>query len=185
MKGYPLNSDDALLCLLAQDDELAFNEIYRRYWRILFGIASVKLKSSFLAEDIIHDVFASLWKNRKSIYIQSLQHYLASYTRYMVFKAIRKSTLQQHSQQSLHSVYVEFKLEDSLHNKCLLEFVTREIDTLPLRCRTIFKYSRERGMSNKEIAMEMQISSKTVENQINKALHHLRFSMKKMLQVFF
>ncbi len=182
MKGYSLNSDDALLCLLAQDDELAFNEIYRRYWRILFGIASGKLKSSFLAEDIIHDVFASLWKNRKSIYIQSLQHYLASSTRYLVFKAIRKSTLQQHS---VPSASVEFKLEDSLHNKCLLEFVTREIDTLPLRCRTIFKYSRERGMSNKEIAMEMQISSKTVENQINKALHHLRFSMKKMLQVLF
>lgn len=182
MKGYSLNSDDALLCLLAQDDELAFNEIYRRYWRILFGIASGKLKSSFLAEDIIHDVFASLWKNRKSIYIQSLQHYLASSTRYLVFKAIRKSTLQQHS---VLSASVEFKLEDSLHNKCLLEFVTREIDTLPLRCRTIFKYSRERGMSNKEIAMEMQISSKTVENQINKALHHLRFSMKKMLQVLF
>jgi RNA polymerase sigma-70 factor (ECF subfamily) len=184
MKGYPLNSDDALLCLLAQDDELAFNEIYRRYWRILFGIASGKLKSSFLAEDIIHDVFASLWKNRKSVYIQSLQHYLASSTRYLVFKAIRKSTLQQ-SQQSLQRPSSEFTLEDSLHNKCLLEFVTREIDTLPLRCRTIFKYSREKGMSNKEIAMEMQISSKTVENQINKALHHLRFSMKKMLQVLF
>ena len=184
MKGYPLNSDDALLCLLAQDDELAFNEIYRRYWRILFGIASGKLKSSFLAEDIIHDVFASLWKNRKSVYIQSLQHYLASSTRYLVFKAIRKSTLQQ-SQQSLQRPSAEFTLEDSVHNKCLLEFVNREIDTLPLRCRTIFKYSREKGMSNKEIAMEMQISSKTVENQINKALHHLRFSMKKMLQVLF
>ena len=77
-----------------------------------------------------------------------------------------------------------FELENALHNKCLLEFVSREVDVLPERCKMIFKYSREKGMTNKEIAMEMNITSKTVENQINKALHHLRFSMKKKFFFF-
>lgn len=182
MKTYQSYSDDVLLSHLSKDDELAFNEIYQRYWRTLFGIASSRLRNTHIAEDIIHDVFASLWKNRNHIQIQSLQHYLSSATRYLVFKFIRKNTYQQHYLQSASNLADEFKLENALHNKRLLEYVNREVDTLPERCRTIFKYSREIGMTNKEIALEMNITSKTVENQINKALHHLRFSMKKMLQ---
>ena len=180
MNAYQSYGDDALLNLLKEDDEGAFNEIYRRYWRILFGIASSRLRNIHLTEDIIHDAFASLWKNRKHIQINSLQHYLASATRYLVFKAIRKNTYEQQYIQSTDVPQTEFRLENALHNKHMLEYVNREVDTLPERCRAIFKYSREMGMTNKEIALEMKITSKTVENQINKALHHLRFSLKKM-----
>lgn len=180
MNNYPSYSDTILVGLLSKKDEKAFNEIYRRYWRILFAIASSRLRNTYLAEDIIHDVFASLWKNHKNIQIQSLQHYLAASTRYLVFKAIRKNDYEQRYIASREEISAEFKIENVLHNKRLLEFVTREIDNLPERCRMIFKYSREQGMSNKEIAIEMKIASKTVENQINKAIHHLRFSMKKM-----
>ncbi|HEX5026769.1 MAG TPA: RNA polymerase sigma-70 factor [Agriterribacter sp.] len=184
MNGYQLYSDDALLYLLTEDDEHAFSEVYRRYWRTLFGIATSRLRNIQVAEDIIHDVFASLWKNRHTQKIESLQHYLAAATRYMIFKAIRRSAGEQRYLASRSEPVSEFKLENSLHNKYLLEFVNREIDMLPHRCRTIFKYSREEGMTNKQIAVEMKISPKTVENQINKALHQLRFSMKGILQVF-
>lgn len=180
MNGYQSYSDDVLLSLLLEEDVQAFNEIYHRYWRILFAIAASRLRNPYLAEDIIHDVFAGLWKNRKTIHIHSLEHYLAASTRYLVFKVIRKNNLEQRYIESRDEIITEFKIENVLHNKRLLEFVTREVDNLPERCRMIFKYSREQGLSNKEIAMEMKITSKTVENQINKALHHLRFSMKKM-----
>ncbi len=180
MNDYLSYSDNILVSLLAEKDEQAFNEIYRRYWRILFAIASSRLRNAYLAEDIIHDVFASLWKNHKNIHIQSLQHYLAASTRYLVFKVIRKNNTAQRYIELREEDITEFRIENVFHNKQLLEFVTREIDNLPERCRMIFKYSREKGMSNKEIAMEMKITPKTVENQINKAIHHLRFSMKKM-----
>lgn len=184
MERYQLHTDDALLNLLKEDDERAFNEIYNRYWRILFTIATSRLKNTHAVEDIIHDVFASLWKNRRSIHVRSLQHYLASSTRYLIFKVIRKNINLQHYIESGSDMNNEFELENTLHNKHLLEFVTREIDTLPERCKMIFKYSREQGMTNKEIALEMNITSKTVENQINKALNHLRFSMKRILFFF-
>jgi len=184
MNGYQLYSDDALLYLLTEDDERAFSEVYRRYWRTLFGIATSRLRNIQVAEDIIHDVFASLWKNRHKIKIESLHYYLSAATRYMIFKTIRKSAIEHQYLASRNEPVSEFKLENSLHNKYLLEFVNREIDMLPDRCRTIFKYSREEGMTNKQIAVEMKISPKTVENQINKALHQLRFSVKGVLRVF-
>ncbi|MCC6287033.1 MAG: RNA polymerase sigma-70 factor [Chitinophagaceae bacterium] len=185
MKHYQLYTDDLLLTLLKKDDEQAFNEVYNRYWKILFSIASSRLRNIHAAEDIIHDVFASIWKNRKNSDIRSLQHYLASSTRYLVFKVIRKNAYAHQYTASGQDIITTFELENSLHNKYLLEYISREVDTLPEKCKMIFKYSREKGMTNKEIALEMNITSKTVENQINKALHHLRFSIKKMLMFFF
>lgn len=184
MENYQLFTDDELLILLRKDDACAFNEIYHRYWRILFAIASSRLQNTHCAEDTLHDVFASLWKNRHKAQIRTLQHYLASCTRYIVFKRIRKSINERNYMNAGEEMNSGFELENALHNKCLLEFVSKEVDVLPERCKMIFKYSREKGMTNKEIAMEMNITSKTVENQINKALHHLRFSMKKMLFFF-
>lgn len=185
MNDYRLYSDNALLILLKKDDELAFNEVYHRYWKILFTIASSRLRDAQAAEDIIHDVFASLWKNRHLSDINSLQHYLASSTRYLVFKVIRKNGYAHLYKETSRDIIPEFDLENALHNKYLLEFIAKEVGTLPEKCRMVFKYSREKGMTNKEIALEMNITSKTVENQINKALLHLRFSMKKMLQFLF
>lgn len=185
MKDYQLYTNDMLLMLLKGDDERAFGEIYNRYWRILFAIAFSRLRNTCTAEDILHDIFASLWKNRKSADIYSLDHYLASSTRYMVFKVIRKSAQAHQYAESSQGLIAEFELENTLHNKCLLEFIAKEVDALPERCKMIFKYSRDKGMTNREIALEMNITPKTVENQINKALHHLRFSMKKLLPFLF
>lgn len=173
-----------MLGFLSANDEQAFTEIYNRYWKILYSIAYSRLGNSQFTEDIVHDVFASLWRNRAKLEINSLPNYLASAIKYMIFATIRKSAHEQHYRDSLNDAGIGFDIENAVHNKCLLEFVHKEVETLPEKCRLIFKYSREKGMTNKQIAEELKITSKTVENQINKALHHLRVSMKKILQTF-
>jgi RNA polymerase sigma-70 factor (family 1) len=166
---------------LSADDEKAFTEIYNRYWKTVFAIGISRLKDVPLAEDILHDVFASLWANRNKTAIVSLPNYLASAAKYLVFASIRKKTYEQRYQAS--QLRPDLSVEDDYLYKQLVEFAAREIDSLPERCRLIFRY-REQGLSNSEIALQMHISIKTVENQINKAFHHLRFAMKKILQVF-
>lgn len=171
-----------MLHLLPADDEKAFTEIYNRYWKVVFAIALSRLRDAPLAEDILHDVFASLWANRNKTEIDSLQNYLASATKYLVFASIRKKAHQE--RYSAAQLKAELNIEDDYLYKQLYEFASKEIESLPERCRLIFRY-REKGMTNSEIALQMKISIKTVENQINKAFHHLRFAMKKMLQVLF
>lgn len=181
MKTYEIYSDSELLHLLSADDEKAFAEIYNRYWKTILAIGISRLKDVHLAEDILHDVFASLWANRSRSNISSLQNYLASATKYLVFAVIRRRS---HEQRYTSHLIPEVNVEDELLYKQLYEYASKEIESLPERCRLIFRY-REKGMSNSEIAMQMNVSIKTVENQINKAFHHLRFAMKKMLQIFF
>ena len=167
---------------MSTNDEKAFTEIYNRYWKVVFAIGIGRLKDVHLAEDILHDVFGSLWANRSKTEIISLQNYLASATKYLVFASIRKKTQEQRYYASQLKPNVD--VENDYMYKQLYEFAAREIESLPERCRLVFKY-RERGMSNSEIAMQMKISIKTVENQINKAFHHLRFVMRKILQSVF
>ena len=185
MKKYQKYHDKELLCFLAAGDDQAFTEIYHRYWKLLFGIAFTHLKKTQLAEDIVHDVLASLWKNRHCLEILSLKNYLASATKYMVLHAIRKNMRIENHAVIMNEPVSGFDIENAFHHKQLIEFVNKEIEFLPERCRVIFRYSRDKGMTTREIANELKIATKTVENQMNKALHHLRFSMRKMLQSLF
>ena len=181
MNTYETYSDNELLHLLSADDEKAFTEIYNRYWKVVFAIGINRLKDVRLAEDILHDVFSSLWANRNKSEINSLPNYLASATKYLVFATIRKKSYEQRYLAS--QLKPEINVEDDFLYKQLYEYAAKEIDSLPERCRLVFRY-REQGLSNSEIALQMKISIKTVENQVNKAFHHLRFAMKKILQVF-
>jgi len=184
MKEYQLYDNKSLLCLLSKSDEIAFTEIYNRFWQKLFAIAYNRLKEIQSAEDIVHDVFASLWANSKKIEIESLDNYLATATKYMVLAKIKKKERERIYKYASHQDPVfELPIEASLHYKRILEIVKNEVEKLPEKCRLIFKYSRNEGMPVKQIAKELSISPKTVENQLNKALKQLKLATKTFLNL--
>ena len=84
MNCYQSYRDEDLLILLAKNDKDAFTELYNRYWAVLFGIAYNRLQQAVTAEDIVHDVFLSLWKNKTDQKILQLENYLA--TAYNAYK---------------------------------------------------------------------------------------------------
>ncbi|HRN55452.1 MAG TPA: RNA polymerase sigma-70 factor [Agriterribacter sp.] len=163
-----------LLALLKQDSSSAFTQIYHRYWKRLFAIAYNRLKEIETAEDIVHDVFTALWDNRHIIQIDTLESYLAAATKYMVLGRFRKLE----REKRYNNLYVApepgISPESSLHYKRILEIVKRQVDSLPERCRLIFIYSRNEGMSAKQIAQKLNISPKTVENQLTKAIKSIK-----------
>ena len=177
MREYKPYDEQVLLDLLANSDEAAFTEIYHRYWRKLFVVAYNRLKEVQVAEDAVHDVFASLWRNRQTTKIESLENYLAVGIKYTIFSQIKKREKERLFQKANPGASTaEATLEDSVHYKRLLSLVNEEIEKLPTRCRLVFKSSRQAGKSVKEIANEMNISAKTVENQINRAIRHLKLA---------
>nr|WP_294997300.1 RNA polymerase sigma-70 factor [uncultured Sediminibacterium sp.] len=171
-----------LLSQLAQSDEQAFMTLYQRYWQKIFTIANNRLENSQEAEDIVHDVFISLWQNRHTQQIQQLENYLAVATKYIVLGRIKSKLRERKYRESVDTaMVVEMPVESSLHYKRILLKVKTEVEKLPEKCRIIFQYSRNEGMSVKQIAKVMHISPKTVENQLNKALRHLRTAVRTFL----
>jgi RNA polymerase sigma-70 factor (family 1) len=182
MSDYVTYENTLLLELLSQSDEQAFMTIYHRYWQKIFTIAHNRLQNSQEAEDIVHDVFFSLWQNRQTQQIQQLENYLAVATKYKVLTRIKSQLRERQYRESVDTgIVVDMPIENRLHYKRILMLVMTEVEKLPEKCRIIFQYSRNEGMSVKQIAKVMHISPKTVENQLNKALRHLRTAVRTFL----
>ena len=182
MRDYLSYNHETLLELLSKDDEFAFTEIYDRFSKKLFAIAYNRLKEIQEAEDIVHDVFASLWANRNKVEVKSLENYLATATKYTVFAKIKRKERERLYNESYQRAHIfELNIETSLHYKYILEAVENEVEKLPDKCKLIFKYSRNNKLPVKEIAEKLCISPKTVENQLNKALKQLKLVAKTFL----
>jgi RNA polymerase sigma-70 factor (ECF subfamily) len=182
MMDYLLYDNKLLLDLLAKGDESAFTELYNRYWMKLFTIAYNRLKEVESAEDIVHDVFAGIWANREKLQIDLLENYLATATKYAVLSKIKKITLERSYINGSNTAQVfELPVDSALHCRQILETIKKEVEKLPEKCRLIFKYSRNEGMPVKQIAKELQLSPKTVENQLHKAVKQLKLVTKTFL----
>jgi len=113
MRDYSSYNNETLLELLTQGDEYAFTEIYDRFSKKLFAVAYSRLKEVQEAEDIVHDVFASLWANRTKVEVKSLENYLAVAAKYTVFAKIKRKEYQRlYDQASQQSPVQRKKMED-------------------------------------------------------------------------
>ena len=170
-------SDSQLLSLLQLGDRHAFSEIYSRYWKKLFTVAANKTGKVEEAEEIVQDIFISLWQRRDSIEITStLEAYLAVCVKYRVLKVLAtRYRFQKYIDHSFNS-----STENNNSTLEWLEFTELKsrletlVSNLPEKCRLVYRLSREQGLSQKQIANECEISEKTVEAHIGKALKVLR-----------
>ncbi len=182
MKNYQRYETTELQKLITKGDEVAFTELYNRYWNKLFAIAYNRLKEKESAQDIVHDVFAGVWANRHKPVETSLENYLAVAVKYAVLTRIKKKMREMSYKANINAVpVVEMNIETSLQYKQVLERVHEEIQHLPKKCKLIFKYSREAGMPVKQIAHKLELSPKTVENQLTKALHQIKLATRSLL----
>ncbi len=180
-ESYSNKSDQELVQLLKNDDEKAFELIYERYWKKLYTLAFNLLRDPAVCQDLIQDVFYQLWVKRRVHSIASLPPYLFTSVRHAVYKAVKMRKAVIDAASLAESLSTESPALNSLHEKDILGILSETVAALPKKCRQIFLLSREQYLSNHEIAEQLNISPKTVENQLTIALRRLRTS----LEVFF
>lgn len=182
-------ADDVLLNLLKEDNKDAFDVIYMRYWERLYFYLVKAIKNAEEAEDILQEVFVSLWKRRNDLDgIESLSGYLFSCVRYGGFRYIRNEIKKNDFRKSWNFLFQE---EDNLPEMQLAanelsRLLNKEIDKLPVKMREVFILSRKEELSYKEIAHKLNISDKTVKKQVSNALKylHLKLNGKALLPLF-
>ena len=173
-------NDLDLVKRLQQNEEEALTIIYKEYWQIMYMAAYNLVKDRSICEDIVQEVFISLWQRREKLQIKtSLKSYLYTSTVYKVYdhfsknKKMLKDELFDNFENKIEASNPETKL---MHEE-LIRHLDAIVDSLPDKCREVYKLSRENMLSNKEIAEQLNISQRTVEGHISKALKILKESL--------
>ncbi|WP_343556092.1 RNA polymerase sigma-70 factor [Sphingobacterium sp.] len=182
MKDFGGRSDEELILLIQQDDNLAFEALYDRYWKKLYYQAARKTSSLEDAQEIVQNIFASLWLRRHQLQIESnLASYLAVAVKYKVFKYLAEQYKKEAYRHEADWVDFDNSTEDWLQFEELRVRLDQLISELPEKCQLIFKLSREEGLTYKQIAENLNISVKTVETQLSRALKKIRAGIQRFL----
>lgn len=175
--NYEAYSDTELTDLLTAGDELAYIEVYNRYWERLFIHACKMLRDEEHAMDVIQDIFTALWSKREKLSINiSVKTYLYTSVRNAVINSIKKSKQQEKYMDSISAFAKkgEMSTENHIIYRDFVEQIDKEVENFSPRMKTVFVLSREDGLSNKDIAKALNITDHTVKKTINRALKILR-----------
>lgn len=164
-------------------EERAFATIYDTYWSQLLAIAYRLTGDKEQSEEIVQEVFVSLWRRRNEVKIETVSAYLATAVKFSCFKMIQRTRRQRELQEQFAVVDL-YEEEQAIDARFLKEYLDGVVEELPERCRLVFRMSREQMMSHKEISAELAISQKAVEAQISKALKVLKLNLRKVGFVF-
>jgi RNA polymerase sigma-70 factor (ECF subfamily) len=173
-----------LISLLELRDEAAFEQVFKTYFKGLHAYACSMLKDETVAEEMVQNVFFKLWERMEQLSITG------SLTAYL-YRAVNNESLNYLKHQKVklaYGLFVSYRKEEQAESASgklqLKELESRlytALNDLPEQCRTIFQLSRFEEMRYREIAEQLGLSVKTVENQMGKALKILRQKLSDLL----
>ena len=182
-KKMPVEQE-LLLRRLREGNEAAYEVLFKEYYVRLTIHANKFVEDTEVAKEIVQDLFVSIYEKREALNINSS---LSSY----LYRAVRNRSINFISslkQKDKYSQYIKHTTDNSdnaienIMNKTELETALfHAIADLPTKCRMIFKLNRFEGLSNGEIAERLELSKRTVETQISKALKILRSKLQPFL----
>jgi RNA polymerase sigma-70 factor (ECF subfamily) len=177
------STDDNLLFLIKEENsEKALEALYKRYWKELYNQAFKRLHIHELCEEIVQDIFIDLWNQRHQRTIQNLQAYLKTTVRYQVFMAYNKSKKLPHFEEPLdHLLATSIQTDGDIFLQELQKAIHSWLLLQPDKRREIFRLRYLEGFSTKEIATELSITQKTVQNQLLTSQEDFRESLSKIL----
>lgn len=171
-----MHSEKDIITALNGGSHEAFRRIYDLHKYRISNIVSRLVASRPVAEELVQRVFVKLWESRAIIdHEGSLAAYLNTIARNEVYSHWRKALNKHGLDVSLdHTLPGDVVLEQEIENDDYRAYLLSLAEGLPARCRAIFDMRFAAQMSYREIAREMGIAESTVENQIGKALRHVR-----------
>ncbi|MGN8059853.1 RNA polymerase sigma factor [Pedobacter sp. 22163] len=187
MKSYSNFSDVDLIILLKHDDGYAYTEIFERYNEILLRHAYRILTDKDEINDVVQDVFLTLWQKRSTIEFKvSLLSYLSISVRNRIFDLLSHKKIILKYAASFNKFLVEgYNItDDEIRERELSKIIEREIDHLPTKMKEVFLMNKKDGLSYKEIAAKLNITDQTAKQQVYKALKILKPKLDSFMSAF-
>lgn len=177
-------SETELISSLTGGDEKSFETIYKRYGAELYRYArrSVPLKED--CEEIVHDIFVSLWVRRQKLgHVTELKPYLYKMVKFKVIRYFQHQAVKKKYAEHFRlfeAGYDTIPLENANLNR-IQDTLLKNIESLPERCQMAFRLRVTENLSNTDIAARMDIKKSTVEHYMVTAANHLRHLGKDIL----
>ncbi len=178
--------DDILISRINKGDKSAIEYLYKSYYSYLCLYANKFIEDGAIAEEVVQEVFLKLWEKRGELKINtSIKAYL--------YRAVHNFSINTIKHNKVRENYVLDYTERSNYGDAYQDVITNELNEsykkalkeLPEKRREIFELSRVEGLKYKEIADQLNISVKTVEGQMSKALIQLKSILSEYLPTLF
>lgn len=174
-------SDNLLVTKIRQNDKDAFKSLYNRYSKKIYFFSLKHLGNNVEAEELVQSVFINVWENRESLdATNSVKNYIYKAAVNYICNFLRK--------QAIRARFIESEInKGEIHSNLTYEQVyfhdtertiNSIVETLPSQQQKIFQLSRNKGLTNKEIAKKLDLSVRTIENQKYRALTIIKKALK-------
>jgi len=174
------NNDKQLFEKISGRSKPDFDILFRKYYKQLVRFAMGYLHDGEAAEEIVQDVFVRIWENASQINIEtSVLAYLYSSVRNQALNLIKHESVKKRyeQEQAMEAKNSTTEFEEKVNIGFFRKILAKAVGELPEKCREIFEMAKFEGLTYDEIAEYLQVSEKTVENQMGIALKKLRESM--------
>lgn len=168
---------------MCNSDRQAFAEILNRYSHRLFISVYAKVHSKAIAEEIVHDLFVTLWDKRQTLLISSLSNYLLVAAKHRTISHIRSQIVQQ----KYWEYYKRFipqreeETEKTVAYNELVNVIEQGMERLPEKTKKVFRLNRLEGRSISEIASQLNISEKAIEYHLTRSLKEMKMYLKDFM----
>ena len=160
------------------DDEKSFKDLFDIYYTKLVEVAKFFVKDQYAAQDVVSEVFVKVWNNRAKLSdVLNVSTYLYVVTKRQSLNYIRNNEKRNHDLIGEKEVntFVEVRSpEKMILTKEFVEIINAAVKDLPSKCRVVYTMVKDDGMKYKEVADTLNISVKTVEMHIGKALKRIK-----------
>ena len=182
--ALPQNQIESILERISRfDDEKALKELFNAYYGKLLGTSKFYVNDHSAAQEVVSDVFIKLWNNRSNIgKIENIRAYLYIATKRQSLNYIRDNSKRNHHCPDDKDIntFVELKSPDKiLLSKEFVEVLHTAVQDLPSKCRIVYALVKDDGMKYQEVADTLNISVKTVEMHVGKALKRIKIAFDK------
>ena len=181
-KMYELSDAYLIQQVTNQSDYTAFEQLFHRHYSNLCRYAYTYLKAHDASEEVVSDVFLKIWKNREVLQIQSsISAYLVRATRNLAIDHLRYLNRQR---RKTYDLVGDFQANDASPSDLIIgtetnRLIEAAIEALTPQAKLIFRMSRDSNMTQSDIAQKLNLSIKTVEAHMGRALKSLRESLRQ------
>ncbi len=174
------SGDEQLMQLIKLGNRVAFDVLFERHWKTLYRFAYSLFNEVELVEDCLQEIFVSIWERKDDLDVHNVKSYLFQAVRYKVASQIRQIKHTESMTEVIDQVkYSREYTSDQIDYDEMVSRILQITEKLPKRCAQIFRMSRFEHLTNREISEQLNISIRTVENQITTALHHIKKELRE------